>query len=153
MESILWMKLSLMNIPLNLNFIFWHYICTVFCTVIMETQIGLSKDVPEAKQLLLIIRKQIDDFHCVVPYSKTTIDWGSKKRGQGRRCGSMVMGSMSAAPSGLKTYYGVNMSKYKNDWNGDLSWFYGDNSRKSRYYKAREFGLNEIEARLYAVTF
>ena len=32
------------------------------------------------------------------------IDWGPRQRGQGRRAGGMVMGAMSGAPTGIKTY-------------------------------------------------
>ena len=36
--------------------------------------------------------------------TSTTVDWGSRNRGQGKRRGGMVMGGMSDAPKGKKSY-------------------------------------------------
>lgn len=113
--------------------------------------IGKSICVKDARDILPSIIKFIDEFNCDIPTTKTFIDWGKKSRGQGKRSGSMIMGGMSAAPVGIKTYFGVDLSKYSNDFNGDMEWASGDGSRRARYYKAREFGCNEIEARLYAI--
>lgn len=113
--------------------------------------IGKSISVKEAKEIIPIISTFIDSFNCDIPTIKTVIDWGAKKRGQGKRIGNTIMGGMSAAPVGLKTYYGVDLSKYSNDFNGNMEWANGDGSRRTRYYKAREFGCNEIESRVYSM--
>lgn len=112
--------------------------------------IGTSKSVEEAKVLINTIRKELDNFNCSPPSTKTVIDWGAKARGQGKRCGHMVMGSMSDAPSGKKVYCGIDISKYKNDWDGIQNCRF-DGHQSCRYYKAREYGCNQIEARYYAL--
>lgn len=113
--------------------------------------VGKSTCVKDAKDILPSIIKFVDEFKCDIPTTQTVINWGAKSRGQGKRSGNMIMGGVSAAPVGLKTYYGVDLTKYENDFNGNMEWSYGDGSRRARYYKAREFGCNEIEARLYAI--
>lgn len=39
--------------------------------------------------------------------TSTVVDWGSSHRGQGRRRGGMVMGGMSDAPKGRKSYHSL----------------------------------------------
>jgi len=115
--------------------------------------IGASLSVDDAKILMQSIKTNIDQWNSGrIPTSVSYIDWGSKKRGQGRRSGSTILGSMSAARYGIVKYVGVDFRKYKADWNGEIMKLLSyDGSRMSRYYKAREFGCNQIEARLYAI--
>lgn len=81
---------------------------------------------------------EIDSFDCKIPEISTQIDWGAKKRGQGRRSGGTILGSMSAAPYGIKTYYSVDISKYLKDWPSEV-FKYLNNPERARYYKAREY--------------
>jgi len=115
-------------------------------------KIGESNSVDDARVLMDIIRPELDGADCDVPLVKMQIDWGPRSKGQGRRSGHMVHGSMSAAPGGVKTYLGVDTSKYKADWGGKLHELITDGHELCRYFKAREFGCNEIEARYYAIT-
>lgn len=112
-------------------------------------KLGKSKDVQEAKMIISEHKNLIDSFNCKIPEISKQIDWGTKKKGQGRRSGDTILGSMSAAPYGIKTYYGVDISKYLSDWPFEV-FKYLDNHERARYYKAREYGCNKIEARLYA---
>ena len=98
------------------------------------------------------IRKLIDEFTCDIPECSHQIDWGPKKRGQGKRSGGTIKGSMSAAPNGIKTYYGIDNSKYKNDFIDDQYRLVRELWQLARYYKSREFGCNHIESLYYAIT-
>ncbi len=112
---------------------------------------GKSKDVKQAREILKLVIEKLDAFNCSPPTITSTINWGPKKRGQGKRSGGTIKGSMSAAPYGIKTYFGVDISEYLNDFAGDMKWLLGNGCRMCRYYKARKFGCNQIEARLYAM--
>jgi len=115
-------------------------------------EIGSSINVTEAKIVLSEFRDKIDASSCTIPDCVSTIDWGAMPRGQGKRSGGMVKGSMSGAPRGIKKYFGIDMSKYMEDWELTV-WRTMNINEKARYYKAREFGCNKIEARLYAITY
>ena len=118
----------------------------------MTAEIGLSKNVQEARELIPTIRKAIESFDVDFPILTKEIDWGRKKRGQGRRSGGMVTGSMSAAPVGIKKYTCIDMSKYASDWEGVDNRPSFDGNQSARYYTAREFGCNKIEAAVYALS-
>lgn len=76
------------------------------------------------------------------------IDWGSN-RGQGKRRGKMVMGAMSDAPRGIKTYYDAYGSLPDvNDIRTDVRSL--DAFQEFRYMKARDYGLNHTEAFLFS---
>ena len=87
-----------------------------------------------------------------IPKAVTTLDWGST-RGQGKRVGYMVKGSMGAGGlSGSTKYYGLDISKYydekyKDDFRHMLR---TPSSEIFHYYDGREYGLNHIEALTYA---
>lgn len=112
--------------------------------------IGISQTIPEARKLIDAQRSEIDAFECSVPQTYKEIDWGPKSRGQGKRNGHMVQGSMSDAPHGIKRYYCTDMSKYRDDFNNDYPIKFLE--RPEYYYRAREFGCNHIEALYYAIT-
>ncbi|ENJ9653519.1 hypothetical protein AB2T14_001127 [Clostridium botulinum] len=78
------------------------------------------------------------------------IDWGDK-RTQGKRVGGMVLGSMSDAPKGVKTYTDLlgNIPEYKTDKKSFVSLRY--EYRQIWYLRAREYGLNHKQALIYAV--
>lgn len=101
-------------------------------------KLGKSKDVQEAKKIISEHKNLIDSFDCKIPEISTQIDWGAKKRGQGRGSGGTILGSMSAAPYGIKTYYSVDISKYLKDWPSEV-FKYLNNPERARYYKAREY--------------
>ena len=76
-----------------------------------------------------------------------TVDWGNTRRGQGKRAGGMVLGSMSDAPRGRRTYleqvpnespearHEVNML---DDWERQV------------YLRARSAGLPHVAAECVA---
>lgn len=109
---------------------------------------GKSKTVKEAVNLIKEIESDIDQFDYDVTIKYRTIDWGTKKRGQGKRIGcSMVIGNPDA-PTGIKEYPYVDLSEYdecKDDFR------YLTANRAIRYVIARKFGCNHIEARCYAI--
>lgn len=83
--------------------------------------------------------------------TETSVDWGiGKARGQGKRVGNMIIGAMSDAPQGKKTYVDLvgNVPEYKTipeDFKGM------ENVDKINYLKAREYGLNHDQAMVYQI--
>jgi hypothetical protein len=80
-----------------------------------------------------------------------TEDWGRLSRGQGKRVGGMVMGGMSSAPTGKKTYIDDRWKDFpelSSDEKAELSSLVqgNDNYLTSAYYKARTAGLNHDQA-------
>lgn len=112
----------------------------------------MSKEIKDARAYVELHREEIDTFECVIPEKVRIIDWGPKHRGQGRRSGGMILGSMSAAPVGIKKYYSIDNSKYVADVKAGPSPIM-DGHQTMRYYKAREFGCSHIQACVYAVTY
>jgi len=95
------------------------------------------------------IQSQIDNFECEIKIANIQIDWGQQKR-QGKRIGNTIIGSMSNAPSGITTYQSVGLSEYHTeDTEQDLRNLNGIQTCK--YYRARKFGCNHIEAMVYSV--
>ena len=99
--------------------------------------------------------RQILDMRCPdvkLPISYTTIDWGSSKRGQGKRVGGgLIVGSMSCA-LGKRTYSGIDLSQYKEDFD-EADWIVlKDYYRRAKYYTARINELCHWEALYYAVS-
>lgn len=95
------------------------------------------------------LRNSVDNFECNINQCKYQIDWGPKKRGQGRRSGGTIVGSMSAVPVGVKTYYGIDYSEYiehKDDIK-NLELY-----QVAKYIKARKFGLTHWESMYYALS-
>lgn len=78
------------------------------------------------------------------------IDWGAKSRGQGKRTGHTVKGSMSAAPVGIKRYEYVKIDipdyeEVKDDFK------YRDGNEIARYMKSRNAGFTHRESMFYAI--
>ena len=103
-----------------------------------------SQNIKDAKNLVAVHRTDIDNFEVEIPTKTSTIDWGSS-RGQGKRSGGMIKGGMGNAPRGVKEYTGFDLSKYRDDLKGRRlhTW------EVVRYYRAREYGCNDIEAMCY----
>lgn len=114
---------------------------------------GQSNTVEEARATIKAIKDEITAFECSATICTKTIDWGSKSRGQGKRSGHMVTGSMSAAPTGVKTYQGIDLGRYieTDKEREDLKWL-RDTYRRVAYDRARQFGCNHIESMVYAYT-
>ena len=111
----------------------------------------IPTSIAEARTKIQKLKSKIDSFKCKPEICSKQIDWGPKKKGQGKRVGHMVTGSMSAAPCGIKTYYGIDLSKYittkkERENIKNLSEVY----RRVAYDRARQFGCNHIEAMVYA---
>lgn len=113
----------------------------------MET---MNQKIEEAKQRLLEIRHLIDAFECEIPHVCSTIDWGPKKRGHGRRSGGTIKGSMSAAPVGIKKYWSVDLSEYMVEQYKHVI-THMEQYEKARYYKARKYGESVEVSILYAL--
>ena len=87
------------------------------------------------------------------PPKTTKVDWGTgKARGQGRRRGGMIMGGMSDAPQGVKSYTNLlgNVKDLDKEDADALS--FGARGKLSTldYLKARTAGLSNHEALVYA---
>lgn len=96
--------------------------------------------------------KQILSTEIVFPPKEYTIDWGAKQRGQGKRRGGMVMGAMSDAPTGIKTY--VDRTANLPDIEAvksDISIL--DYDMQTLYLKARSAGYNHITSFQFALTY
>lgn len=105
----------------------------------------------QEREHIKAIRQQIDAYQCDIPETRTVIDWGPKARGQGKRSGGhTVKGSMSAAPVGKKTYYGVDLKEYWNEETKESLRYMGGNEA-ARYIKATKFGCTHIEAKIYSL--
>jgi hypothetical protein len=97
------------------------------------------------------LTKIINDVPIGKKYPPTSrqVDWGPRQRGQGKRLGGgMVAGSMSDAPTGIKTYSNLlgSIPEYKNN-SEDFRGF--SQFDQIQYLKAREYGLNHNQAILY----
>jgi hypothetical protein len=97
------------------------------------------------------ITKVIDNTSLGKKYPPTPfqVDWGPRQRGQGKRVGGgMIVGGMSDAPRGIKTYSNLlgSVPEYKEN-PGEFRGF--SQFDKIQYLKAREYGLNHNQAILY----
>lgn len=117
-----------------------------------KSKVGKSQNIQEARALIIAINQDIFDAGVRAKTAITEIDWGPMKRGQGKRVGHMVTGSMSGAPRGVKKYYGIDLSDYSDDLKNDPTFTKFSNSGESeRYAMARMYGCNHIEARFFAI--
>ncbi|MCA9366749.1 hypothetical protein KC887_00590 [Candidatus Kaiserbacteria bacterium] len=86
-----------------------------------------------------------------VPTIRTQIDW-RPKRGQGKRIGGgMVVGAMSSN-LGVRTYVGVDLSKYAQDILPEDWICLREHYRKVKYFTARRAKLLHWQAMYYAVS-
>ena|SRR6185503_4600305 len=113
---------------------------------------GSSTTIPEARTLIRKLRDTISMYEPVLKFATLTLDWGPRQRGQGRRSGHMVKGSMSDAPRGKKTYTTVSLEDYINqNINNPDDFKYLDQPQRYAYVQARQFGCNHIEAMCFAL--
>ena len=101
-------------------------------------------------------REAIDDFYDAhaseAPMATMKIDWGGPGRGQGKRSGGMIKGSMSS-PLYVRTYCCVDLSEFKDDFKDRHEWRILDEAnRRWKYYAARKFGLSHWPSMYYAVS-
>jgi hypothetical protein len=82
--------------------------------------------------------------------STTQINWG-KGKSQGKRSGGMIKGGMGNAPVGMQTYTGVSFEKLPDFENVKSDFKYMRGSEASRYLKARDYGLNHRESKLFSL--
>ena len=79
------------------------------------------------------------------------VDWGTSRRGQGKRRGGMVMGAMSDAPKGKKSYVDVlgkaSLNRSDKEESDSLT-----NHQKLMFAKALEVGFSTDVAFLVAYT-
>ena len=116
---------------------------------------GFSVSIPEARKVAL--DHWVDIGRCLVMPKQASfkIDWGGVRRGQGRRSGGMVKGSMSS-PLYVREYQYLDLSEYVDDLRSEIT------ARASKhmttreemlYYSARKYGLNNIEAMALCLNF
>lgn len=88
-------------------------------------------------------------LNCPRVYKPTPfqIDWGKPKR-QGKRVGNTIVGSMSNAPHGIKTYYNPfgELPDY-NEIKDDIKFI----RYSGAYIKARDYGLDHYTARMFSL--
>lgn len=111
---------------------------------------GESLDINQARNVIDLIRGDINSFNCSYKTSSIEIDWG-RSRSQGKRSGKNVTGAMSSNLCGIKKYTALDLGVYSCDWNGQIYELL-DTFQLTKYYRARVYGCNEIEARYYALT-
>lgn len=79
---------------------------------------------------------------------KYTVDWGPRPKGQGRRFGNMIRGSMSGALYGVQEYidpfYNLGLSAEERDEIGVFTM-----PEQARYLKARSAGFDHDYAMAY----
>jgi len=96
-------------------------------------------------------RERIDKIpNPVIPMRTYTIDWGPRKRGQGKRSGGMIVGAMGGGIVGKKEYTVPDLSEFTDEQQEDLSLlehFY----QVVKYYKGISFGLSHIQSMYYAL--
>lgn len=117
----------------------------------IDSKLGKSETVEDAKKVMFPLYDRIDNFDADVKIGHTNIDWGPMKRGQGRRSGYMVQGSMSGAPRGIKSYPYVDWSMYPEVADDISHMKLFTSGEAERYVRARQFGANHIEAKVYAI--
>jgi hypothetical protein len=101
------------------------------------------------------IAEEIGKVQSEPPIITKIIDWGTN-RGQGKRSGNMVKGSMACIDlRGKKSYEAIDMSKYwREDLKSDFRILASGLPRLSfLYWKAREFGTTHLEAMVYAFAY
>ena len=85
----------------------------------------------------------------ILPLKFKTVDWGPRPRGQGKRNGGMIMGAMSDAPTGKKSYVDYaktfNLSK---DQAEEVGYWGYSHPAFHIYWRARASGLNHDAAML-----
>ena len=92
-------------------------------------------------------KKEINNKKPKMKNVETTVDFGKPKK-QGKRIGGgMIIGSMSNAPEGKKTYYS-RIPDYP-EWKEEKIW--KTSANPELYSQAREFGLSHKESVKYAI--
>lgn len=89
----------------------------------------------------------------IYPAKERTVDWGPRQRGQGKRIGAgMVIGSMSDAPTGIKTYFDrtANLPDIE-VVRPDISIL--DYDMVTLYLKARSAGYSHLESFRFSLEF
>jgi hypothetical protein len=115
--------------------------------------VDINKSVDIAKLSDSEIESSINDANPDIFKGTVEVDWGSS-RGQGKRSGGMVKGSMSDAPKGKKTYidkYQKLKLNSEDESEIKLSVDAGDNDEKL-YLKARSAGFSHKVAMLTSIT-
>ena len=118
--------------------------------------VGLSPEEKESRRNhVKSVISEIDEIEVDLKICETEIDWGSS-RGQGKRVGSSVKGSMSdISIRGVKKYQGIDMGEFvKDETRGDIKLLLRDGVSGwvcSLYMKARKFGLDHWSSMYFAL--
>jgi hypothetical protein len=88
-----------------------------------------------------------DNYYLIV---ERQINWG-KLSGQGKRAGRTVKGGMGNPPQGVVTYTGISFEKLPDfeEIRCELKTLTANEG--ARYLKARDYGLNHRQSRMFAL--
>ncbi len=110
---------------------------------------GEEKNIDVSKITFDEYQKALDKGYGLVNHTSKTIDWGSRK-GQGKRTGSTIQGSMSAMIQGKQTYRGIKLDVP--DYEKVKSDFTGRNTSELYFYMtSRKAGFDHRSSMIFAI--